>query len=167
MSEDRHPATEIASSAPPPAWAERLVRFMDDGFRVPGTKLRFGFDSLLGLLPVGGDAAGVITTLSLFYVAVQRQVPREVLVRMALNVALDGLLGSVPIVGDVFDLVWKANRQNLTLIERNPGGPGAPKRGLARLKDRLLLGVILLLVLTALLLPFVLLGVLFGYVLRR
>ena len=93
------PEMKVSEAGPAPAWAERLVRTMDDGFRVPGTNLRFGFDSLLGLLPVGGDAAGAIATLSLFYVAVQKQVPRPVLLRMALNVAIDGLVGSVPIIG--------------------------------------------------------------------
>jgi len=151
----------------PPAWAEQLVRTMDDGFRVPGTNLRFGFDSVLGLLlPVGGDAMGAVATLSLFYLAVQKGVPRVVLLRMALNVALDAVVGSVPIVGDAFDLIWKANRKNLQLIERSTGSGAAP-RGAALLKDRLAVAGILLLVVCALLLPFVLFGVLLGYVLKR
>jgi hypothetical protein len=151
-------------SAPP--WAEQLVRTMDDGFRVPGTNLRFGFDSLLGLLPVGGDALGAVATLSLFYLAVQRQVPRPVLLRMALNVGLDALIGSVPVLGDAFDLVWKANRKNLQLIERSSADV-TPRTGLSLLKDRATLAGILLLVVSALLLPFVLFGVLLGYVFKR
>lgn len=137
------------------------MRFMDDGLRVPGTNLRFGFDSLVGLLPVGGDAVGAVTTISLFYLAMQKQVPRPVLLRMALNVGIDALVGSVPIVGDAFDLVWKANRKNLQLIEQSAADK-APRSGLALLKDRLILTGIVLLVLSALLLPFVLFGVLVG-----
>ncbi|HEY6877637.1 MAG TPA: DUF4112 domain-containing protein, partial [Polyangiales bacterium] len=101
----------------PPDWAEQVVRLLDDGFRVPGTRIRFGFDGLLGLLlPVFGDATSAVGSLSLFWLAIKRDVPRAVLLQMALNVALDVLVGAVPVVGDVFDFGWKANRRNLTLI---------------------------------------------------
>lgn len=141
---------------PAPAWAEALVKLLDDGLRIPGTQLRVGADALLGLLlPVAGDAAGAIGTLSLFWLAVQRRVPRAVLMRMALNVALDALLGSVPIVGDAFDLVWKANRKNLELIERSAGRAPQPSW-----RDRLFLAGVLLLVACALALPIVVFGLL-------
>jgi hypothetical protein len=134
-----------------PAWAEALVKLLDDGLRIPGTQLRVGADALLGLLlPVAGDAAGVVGALSLFWLAVQRRVPRAVLARMALNVAIDGLVGSLPILGDAFDLVWKANRKNLELIERSAGRAGAPSW-----RDRLFLAFVLLLVGCALALPIV------------
>lgn len=107
--------------ADPPHWAERLVRFLDDGFSVPGTGYRFGFDSLLGLLPVVGDASTAISSLSLFWLAIRRDVPKPVLVRMALNVAIDTLGGAVPVLGDLFDLFWKSNRKNLNLIRAASG----------------------------------------------
>jgi hypothetical protein len=141
-----HPPDE-----PTPGWAEALVRFLDDGLRIPGTQLRVGADALLGLLlPVAGDAAGLLATLSLFGLAVKRRVPRAVLVRMALNVAIDALVGSVPILGDGFDLVWKANRKNLQLIEQNAGRAAAPSW-----RDRLFVAGVLALVACVLALPIV------------
>lgn len=102
-----------------PAWAEGLVRFLDDGITIPGTKYRIGYDGLIGLLlPGAGDALTATGALSLFFLAVKRGAPRIVLLRMALNVAIDTALGAVPFIGDLFDFAWKANRKNLRLIER-------------------------------------------------
>lgn len=142
-----------------PHWAEALVRLLDDGFRIPGTQLRIGADALLGaLLPVGGDALGAVGTLALFWLAAQQRVPRVVLARMAFNVAIDALVGSVPVLGDVFDMVWKANRKNLVLIERS----AQTRRlgGSVSWRDRLFLVVVLLLVCCALALPMVVFGLL-------
>lgn len=148
---------------PTPAWAEALVKLLDDGLRIPGTQLRIGADGLLGLLLPGvGDAAGAVGALSLFWLAVQRRVARTVLVRMALNVALDALLGSVPILGDAFDLAWKANRKNLELIERSAGRGGAPSW-----RDRLFVAGILVLVGCALALPIVAFGWLLHLLVRQ
>lgn len=103
-----------------PSWAERWVRFLDDGVRVPGTSIRFGADAVLGLIaPAVGDAAGALMSLGLFKLAWERKVPSVVLLRMLLNVGLDTLVGSLPFVGDVFDFVFKANRKNLRLIEQH------------------------------------------------
>jgi hypothetical protein len=139
-----------------PHWAETLVRFMDDGVRIPGTQLRFGADALLGLVPVAGDAVGALATLSLFWLAAQRGVPHAVLARMALNVAIDTLLGSVPLLGDGFDLFWKANRRNLALIERS--AQRAARGDPPSWRDRLLVAGLLLLVASILALPIVLFG---------
>jgi hypothetical protein len=144
------------SELPPPlpAWAERWVRFLDDGLRIPGTNLRFGLDAVVGFLfPAAGDALSVVSALSLFWLAYQQGLPRSVLLRMALNVGLDALIGAVPFLGDAFDLVWKANRKNLELIQRAAGqGP----RHAPSVVDRLFLALILLGLLGLLLLPLVL-----------
>ena len=141
---------------PLPAWAERWVRLLDDGIRVPGTKLRFGLDGILGfLLPEAGDALSVVSSLSLFWLAYQRKLPRSVLLRMALNVALDALVGAIPLLGDAFDLVWKANRKNLELIQRASEAQVGPPRP-TRLSDRLFLAFVLLVLIGFLLLPLVL-----------
>ena len=138
-----------------PHWAERLVRFLDDGFVIPGLGYRIGVDGLLGLLvPVLGDATTAAGSLSLFWLAVQRGLPRSVLVRMALNVAIDALVGSVPLVGDLFDFAWKANRKNLRLIER---ATSRPEHKL-RVGDYLLFGSFVLFVTFAVALPFVITG---------
>lgn len=149
-----------------PAWAEHVVKLLDDRFVVPGTNIRFGLDSLLGLIPGGGDALGSVATLSLFALALQKQVPREVLTRMALNVALDAAVGSVPVLGDLFDVAFKANRRNLSLIEKSlqSGQPGAQLK--PRWQDRAFMVGIMVLVVCALALPLVVVGVLIGYALK-
>jgi hypothetical protein len=144
-----------------PRWAETLVRFLDDGWRIPGTQLRVGADALGGLLlPVVGDALGALATLALFGLAVQRRVPHAVLLRMAANVGLDTLLGSVPVLGDAFDLVWKANRKNLQLIQRAVASAEAGRPPRASAGDRLFLVLLALVLGCVLALPLVLFGLL-------
>jgi len=146
-------------NSPGPVWAERLVRFLDDGLVLPGTSYRIGFDGLIGLLlPGAGDALSAAGSISLFYLAVRRGVPRVVLARMATNVAIDALLGAVPIAGDLFDFAWKANRKNLRLIEREQRVE-RPRGAL----DYLVVGLFGLLILAAIALPFVLMGLLISY----
>jgi hypothetical protein len=79
--------------------------------------VRFGFDALIGLVPGIGDA--VTTALSLYIVHEARQLgaPRHVIARMLANVMIDGLVGAVPLVGDAFDVVWRANRRNMRLLQ--------------------------------------------------
>lgn len=101
-----------------PDWAEGLVRFLDDGIRVPFTDFRFGLDAILGLFPVVGDAATGLTSAAILGLALKQGVPTIILLRMVGNIAVDVLLGMVPFVGDAFDLVFKSNRRNLDLIER-------------------------------------------------
>jgi hypothetical protein len=135
-----------------PGWAEALVRFLDDGIRIPGTKIRFGMDALIGLLPGVGDASTAVGSLSLFWLALKRDVPRPVLARMAINVAIDSLAGAVPVLGDLFDLFFKSNRRNLNLIRAATGE--APVRR-TRLGDYLAFAGIALLIGCAFALPIV------------
>ena len=101
-------------------WIHRLVRLLDDGFRIPGTNITIGLDPLLGLaLPGIGDAVTALGAIAVFLEGVRRGVPANILVKMAFNVAMDVLIGMVPVVGDIFDWVWKANRRNLDLIEKH------------------------------------------------
>ncbi|MET0286150.1 MAG: DUF4112 domain-containing protein [Polyangiales bacterium] len=133
-----------------PSWAEALVRFLDDGVRIPGTNFRFGMDALIGLVPGVGDASTAVGSLSLFWLAIKRDVPRPVLVRMAINVAIDSLVGAVPVLGDVFDLFFKSNRRNLNLI-RAASGETPVRR--SRLGDYLAITGIALLIGCAFALP--------------
>lgn len=144
------PAKESATSAVTPAWAERLVRIMDDGLRIPGTQLRIGLDGLLGFfLPELGDLLGALSSLSLVWLAVREGVPASVLARMLLNIAIDALAGAIPILGDIFDLTFKANRKNLNLLESHRSGVASPMGPTAYLW----LGLAGLLVLCAVTLP--------------
>ncbi len=95
---------------------ETLATMLDTAFIVPGTNFRFGFDGLIGLVPGIGDA--VTTALSLWLVKEAHALgaPKHLIVRMLGNIAIDGVVGAVPLLGDAFDLVWKSNRRNMHLL---------------------------------------------------
>jgi hypothetical protein len=95
---------------------ESIATVMDTAFVVPGTGIRFGFDGLIGLVPGVGDA--VTTALSLYIVheAWQLGAPKHLIGRMLANVALDGAIGAVPVAGDVFDVLWRANKRNVRIL---------------------------------------------------
>ncbi|MBP7621546.1 MAG: DUF4112 domain-containing protein, partial [Gemmatimonadales bacterium] len=101
------------------AHLRRATTLLDDGIRLPGTSFRFGLDPLLGLVPGVGDVAGAALSAAIITAAVRNGVSRFTLVRMAGNVALNATLGIVPLLGDLFDAAWKANRRNLILLERH------------------------------------------------
>jgi hypothetical protein len=108
------------------ARARSLSRLLDTAVKVPGTGVRFGLDSLLGLVPGLGDVAGAAMSGYLILLAGRMGAPQSVIVRMLANVAVDTVGGSVPLVGDLFDVAWKANTRNLALLERvAEGQPGA------------------------------------------
>jgi Domain of unknown function (DUF4112) len=94
-----------------------LSNFWDNALRIPGTKLRLGLDSVMGLLPLGGDIIGIILSCYILYHAVQFQLPKEVLLKMLANAIIDGVGGVIPVVGDLFDTVWRANTRNVDLLE--------------------------------------------------
>ncbi len=109
---------------------ESLARLLDSRFRIPGTGIRFGLDGLLGLVPGIGDAATGFAALYIVHRARALGVPTHVLVRMIGNVAIDMAAGSVPVLGDIFDVAFKANLRNLDLLRRHlPAEPHpAPRR---------------------------------------
>jgi hypothetical protein len=99
-----------------------VVRWLDDLVRVPGTKFGIGLDAILGFfVPVVGDVVTGLVSLTLLRAAVRRGVPRIVIARMFVNIAVDSLFGMVPVVGDVFDVLWRSNSKNLALLERHQG----------------------------------------------
>jgi len=95
-----------------------LARMMDDSFVIPGTTQRFGIDGFLGLVPVVGDIATGLVAAYIVREAAQMGVPRRVLLRMIWNVSVDVVAGAVPLAGDIFDVLWKANRKNVALLEK-------------------------------------------------
>ena len=96
----------------------RWLAWMIDGvFHLPGTNFRFGLNSIIGLLPVGGDAVLGVLSLYIIYEAARLGLPRHKLLRMIANVGVEVIGGSVPILGDLFDMALKANLRNLRIIE--------------------------------------------------
>ncbi len=93
-----------------------IARLMDTAIGIPGTRLRFGADSIMGLLPLVGDGAGAMVGLYIVNEARRLGVPREKLARMVGNIGLDAVVGSVPLVGDLFDVYFKSHRRNVDMI---------------------------------------------------
>ena len=96
-----------------------LARRMDAIFRIPGTRIDVGLDSILGLFPVAGDALAALPGLFIIWKARELGAPRSALVRMGFNAGIDWALGSVPILGDIFDAAYNANIRNVALLERS------------------------------------------------
>jgi hypothetical protein len=95
---------------------QRVEFLLDEAFRVPGTQFRFGIDGIIGLVPGFGDVLAGILSLIIPLAAWIRGVPYVTLVRMAANLAIGVLVGSIPFFGDIFDIAWKTNRRNYRLL---------------------------------------------------
>lgn len=109
--DDRHSAARRLSRL------RRLAWMVDGAFRLPGTKFRFGLNSVIGLTPAAGDALLAAISLYIVYEAHRLGVPRDKLARMIRNVGIETAAGAVPVLGDLFDMGFKANLRNLAIIE--------------------------------------------------
>lgn len=98
---------------------EAIADWLDSKFEIPGTNLRFGLDFLLGILPGIGDAVTALPAAYLIFESKRLGAPRRLLVRMGFNVILDLTLGAIPLIGDIFDFAFKANRRNIALLKRH------------------------------------------------
>jgi len=146
-------STPRTALEPLPPWALNVTRWLDDYLRIPGTRIGIGLDALIGLLfPGVGDALTGVGSAALLWLALRSGVPRVVLLRMVMNIGIDALFGAVPVVGDVFDVGWKANRKNLELIERHRRQP-ANKSAFG---DYVVVGLGIALLVLAVLLPLLL-----------
>ena len=96
---------------------ERLARYLDSLIKVPGFNARFGLDGLIGLIPGFGDTIGALISSVVISEAGRLGAPKVLLLKMALNIAIDALAGTVPVLGDLFDFVWKANQRNVHLLD--------------------------------------------------
>ena len=133
--------TELPGGGTEPASLRRarfISRVLDDLVRIPGTQRRFGLDPFLGFLPGIGDWLPLVVSLDLLFTAARRGAGGWVLARMLGNIALDALVGTVPLAGDLFDLGWKANRRNLLLLEDVLEHPADARR-----TSRLVVGAVL------------------------
>jgi hypothetical protein len=95
---------------------KQLARIMDTALRIPGTRIRFGADSALGLIPGAGDVLGLGISLFALMEAMRLGAPGHLLTRMIANIAIDTGLGAIPVAGDIFDLLFKSNTRNLKLL---------------------------------------------------
>jgi len=98
-----------------------IARLMDTAIRIPGTGIRFGADSVMGLVPVIGDAGGALIGLYIVNEARRMGVPSDKLTQMVGNIAVDSLVGGVPVFGDLFDVYFKSHRRNVDMIMQHFG----------------------------------------------
>jgi hypothetical protein len=119
----------------------RIAWVLDDLVRVPGTSRRFGLDPVLGLLPGGGDIAGSALSAWIVIAAARLGAPSSVILRMGWNIVVDTLLGAVPLLGDLFDATWKANRRNVALLDRYMEQPGSARRSSRLVLAGVLVGI--------------------------
>ncbi len=94
-----------------------VERLLDEAFRVPGTGIRFGLDGIIGLVPGFGDVIAGLLSLVIPAAAWMRGVPYVTLIRMLVNIGIGVLVGSIPVLGDIFLIAWKANRRNYQLLQ--------------------------------------------------
>ena len=135
----------------------RVSRMLDSGFVVPGTSLRYGLDPILGLIPGLGDFVSPLFTIGVLWQARDLGIPRIVQLRMIFNVAIDALLGLVPIAGDLFDFAWKSNDMNVALLDRHAYEEHRPAAG-----DWVFVSLMILILLVIAVTPFFLFGWLMG-----
>jgi hypothetical protein len=98
---------------------EHLARLMDAQFRIPGTDIRFGLDGLIGLIPGAGDLATFAVSGYMVLLLAQNGASGYLLARMVLNILIDAVIGAIPLIGDIFDIAFKANMRNLRLLQEH------------------------------------------------
>jgi hypothetical protein len=122
---------------------QRLSWLMDDMIRVPGLGWRFGLDAIIGLIPGLGDTATSLVSFYILACAVRYRVSKITLLRMGMNIGIDYLIGSLPLVGDFFDAWWKSNHMNVELLSKRATVSASEARK-GRLSDWLFVGFIIL-----------------------
>ena len=106
----------------------RLAELLDTRFVIPGTKIRFGLDPILSLVPGLGDLVSPAFAVLLLVEGLQQRVPKVVIARMLVNAFTDALIGAIPVAGNIGDIFWRANARNLELLERHARPGAAPSR---------------------------------------
>lgn len=97
----------------------KFSRLMDTAYGIPGTKFRFGLDPIIGLIPGLGDLISTIVSAYIIYLAMQFNLPKDMLAKMIFNVGLESVVGTVPFIGDIFDAFYKSNIRNLEILEQH------------------------------------------------
>ena len=134
-----------------------LSHLLDDFIKIPGTSIRFGLDGIVGVIPGIGDIIGGIASCIIIVAAWVRGVSYVTVARMVTNVAIEVVVGSIPVLGDMFDIAWRANRRNYALLV---GSVEDPRKH--TLQSWLFLGGVCLVLAALVLLPMLLLTWVFG-----
>ena len=100
-------------------WIEKISYLMDEQFRFPGTRFRFGLDPLLNLFPFLGDMAGFLISSGLLLTMARKGASNKLVVLMCVNILLDATIGAIPVIGQIFDFFFKANSRNIRLMQEH------------------------------------------------
>jgi hypothetical protein len=139
-----------------------LAHLLDDCFRIPGTQIRFGLDGIVGLVPAIGDLLAGLASCILIFAAWVRGVPYVTLARMAANLVIEVAVGAIPLLGDAFDIAWKANRRNYKLLVRHIEQPRRHTW-----KDWLFLAALAAMLLAVFFLPLLVLATMLDWLLHK
>jgi hypothetical protein len=120
----RNPQTRESQQA----LIRRLAWLLDSSIRIPGTQFKFGLDAIIGLIPWAGDVIGSVLSFGIIGMAFQMGASRWTMVRMGFNVLVELVIGAIPVVGDIFDAIWKSNDRNVRLLERSLSHPRAGRK---------------------------------------
>lgn len=107
------------AQTPSVEWVERIAQLMDSRFLIPGTKIRFGIDPLFSLFPIIGDLITYIISGMLIYTMHNQGASRNVVIKMILNSTLDTVIGTIPLVGTIFDIFYRSNDRNVRLLKEH------------------------------------------------
>lgn len=100
-------------------WIKAISYLLDEQFRLPGTKLRFGLDPIMNLVPVLGDIPGFLISAGLLFSMARKGASNKLVVLMSINILLDAFIGGIPLIGQVFDFFFKSNTRNLKLLQEH------------------------------------------------
>ena len=114
---------KVRTSAATDEALDHLATLLDDAFEIPGTRIRYGLDAIIGLIPGLGDIITGLMSMIIVFVGWQRGIPKITQARMMMNIVIDTAVGAIPFFGDAFDVAWKANRMNMRLLKRAGEAP--------------------------------------------
>ncbi|MBD0267587.1 MAG: DUF4112 domain-containing protein [Cyanobacteria bacterium Co-bin8] len=144
--------TPRPSSLPASPASARIARlrnlsyWLDNAIAIPGTRFRFGLDPIIGLLPGGGDTAGLLMSSYIVLEAARMGASKSMLSQMAFNILLETLAGTIPVAGDLFDATWKSNVRNMRLLEEHLKLPPVTRARNRWFAVLLIIGLILVLI---------------------
>jgi len=114
-----NPYNKDGVKQPGMGWIKTVSYLLDEQFRVPGTKFRFGLDPVMNLVPVLGDIPGFLISAGLLFAMAKKGASNKLVVLMSINILLDTIIGGIPVIGQVFDFFYKSNTRNLRLMREH------------------------------------------------
>lgn len=114
-----NPYNKDGVKQPGMGWIKTVSYLLDEQFRVPGTKFRFGLDPVMNLVPVLGDIPGFLISAGLLFAMAKKGASNKLVVLMSINILLDTIIGGIPVIGQIFDFFYKSNTRNLRLMREH------------------------------------------------